>query len=250
MADGLCNTHYNYMRRRPNSRDKLKKILPFQPRFCSVGGCNNEYEAKGFCRFHYISSPEQRKKQKEKRSDPIGKIKIQAAQKKFKQSEKGKEWERNYRRTPERIAYKRAHAQRQDQREKRNARKKTIEFKERERLRRKTDINYRLAINLRNRISIVIRQRFKNKKKGGSAVKDLGCSIEEFKLFIEGRWQEGMNWENYGKSGWHIDHRTPLSAFNLEDRNDFLKACHYTNLQPLWAADNLLKAWKINKKED
>jgi hypothetical protein len=52
-----------------------------------------------------------------------------------------------------------------------------------------------------------------------------------------------MSWANYGE--WHIDHKTPLSSFNLQDREQFLKAVHYTNLQPLWALDNLRKNDKL-----
>lgn len=52
-----------------------------------------------------------------------------------------------------------------------------------------------------------------------------------------------MIWENYGE--WHIDHIIPCSAFNLEDREQALRCFHYTNLQPLWAQDNLSKSNKI-----
>jgi hypothetical protein len=54
-----------------------------------------------------------------------------------------------------------------------------------------------------------------------------------------------MTWDNYGMYGWHIDHINPLSSFDLSDRNQFLEACHYTNLQPLWAQDNLIKSNKL-----
>jgi hypothetical protein len=47
------------------------------------------------------------------------------------------------------------------------------------------------------------------------------------------------------EDGWHIDHIKPLSKFNLQDRNEFLKANHYTNLQPLWAEENISKGNKI-----
>ena len=55
-----------------------------------------------------------------------------------------------------------------------------------------------------------------------------------------------MSWDNYGRTGWHIDHIIPLSKFDLTDREQFLKACHYTNLQPLWAKDNLIKGNKFD----
>lgn len=103
----------------------------------------------------------------------------------------------------------------------------------------KTDINFKLSVSLRDRLNKAI----KNNQKAGSAVKDLGCSIEYFKLYLQKLFQPGMNWENhgFGKGKWHIDHKFPLSSFNLSDRKQFLKACHYTNLQPLWHLDNLVK---------
>ena len=50
-----------------------------------------------------------------------------------------------------------------------------------------------------------------------------------------------MTWENWGVHGWHIDHIIPIDFYNLQNRDEFLKACHYTNLQPLWAEENLKK---------
>ena len=54
-----------------------------------------------------------------------------------------------------------------------------------------------------------------------------------------------MTWDNYGYDGWHLDHKTPLAAFDLTDREEFLQACHYTNYQPLWSLDNLRKGAKF-----
>jgi hypothetical protein len=50
-----------------------------------------------------------------------------------------------------------------------------------------------------------------------------------------------MSWDNWTTDGWHIDHIKPLASFDLTDRQQLLLACHYTNLQPLWAIDNLSK---------
>jgi hypothetical protein len=88
---------------------------------------------------------------------------------------------------------------------------------------------------IRNRISRI----FKNNSKRGSAVRDLGCTIEELKIHLESQFEPGMTWENYGE--WHIDHIILLSAFNLTKREELLVACHVTNLPPLWAKDNLSK---------
>jgi hypothetical protein len=90
-------------------------------------------------------------------------------------------------------------------------------------------------------------------KKGwkvGSAVKDLGMIIDEFRQYLESKFEPGMNWENQGKkggkkNGWHIDHIYPLSKIDLQDEEKFKKANHYTNLQPLWAIDNFKKSNKI-----
>ncbi len=111
--------------------------------------------------------------------------------------------------------------------------------------RRKENINLRISNLLRNRIGQVIRRK-QQKSRGGSAVRDLGCSVKELRFYLEGKFQDGMTWENWGTYGWHIDHVIPLSFFNLSDREQFLKACHYTNLQPLWAVDNYKKAKKVS----
>lgn len=99
-------------------------------------------------------------------------------------------------------------------------------------------LHFRIKNSLRTRLRLALL----TKQKTGSAVRDLGCSISEFKIHLENQFQEGMSWENYGE--WHIDHIRPLSSFDLSDREQLLVACHYTNLQPLWAADNLSKADK------
>ena len=107
--------------------------------------------------------------------------------------------------------------------------------------RRKTDIQYKLSTRLRVRLCHAL----KNKQKSGSAVRDLGCSIEELKQHLESKFQPGMSWDNWTINGWHIDHIKPLVSFDLTDKNQLLEACHYTNLQPLWAKDNLAKSDKI-----
>jgi len=68
----------------------------------------------------------------------------------------------------------------------------------------------------------------------------LGCDIKFLRAYLETRFEEGMTWGNYG-SEWHIDHVKPLSSFDLSRKPEQLKANHYTNLQPLWASDNLSK---------
>jgi hypothetical protein len=79
--------------------------------------------------------------------------------------------------------------------------------------------------------------------RAGSAVRDLGCTIEEFRSYIETLWEPGMAWANYGT--WQIDHRRPLCRFDLTKREEVLTACHFLNLQPLWKYENLRKGSKF-----
>ena len=99
------------------------------------------------------------------------------------------------------------------------------------------DLAFKLKTGLRSRMSRAI----KTNAKAGSAVRDLGCTIPELKAHLEAQFQPGMTWDNWSLKGWHIDHIKPLTSFDLTDREQFLQACHYTNLQPLWASENLSK---------
>lgn len=102
------------------------------------------------------------------------------------------------------------------------------------------NINYRLRSIVRSRLNHV----FRGKIKPDSVIRSLGCTIKQLKTYLEAQFQPGMTWDNYGRHGWHIDHIMPLSSFDLTDPGQFREACHYTNLQPLWAKDNLQKACK------
>lgn len=97
------------------------------------------------------------------------------------------------------------------------------------------DICFKLTERLRSRMSLAIVRN----QKSGSAISDLGCSIIDFKNYIESKFQPGMTWDNHGE--WHLDHIKPLVSFDLSVREEFLKAAHFTNYQPLWAIDNLKK---------
>lgn len=109
--------------------------------------------------------------------------------------------------------------------------------------RKKHDIQFKITCLLRDRLSKAIL----NKSKTGSAIRDLGCSISEFKKHIESKFKPGMTWENHGE--WHIDHIIPLASFDLTDRKQVKKACNYKNLQPLWAEENLKKGASVPNEE-
>ena len=80
----------------------------------------------------------------------------------------------------------------------------------------------------------------------GDAVEDLGCSLDELRQHIESKFQPGMTWDNWGRGPgtWQLDHIMPLSKFDLTNRQHFILACHYLNLQPLWSEVNSRKRAK------
>ena len=113
--------------------------------------------------------------------------------------------------------------------------------------RRQNDIPYYLACVLRSRLKEAI----KNNQKIGSAIVDLGCLPDELKLYLETLFEPGMTWKNHGnkKGQWSIDHIQPILSFNLQDKGDWLEACHWTNLQPLWNKDHIKKTSQDILKE-
>ena len=67
----------------------------------------------------------------------------------------------------------------------------------------------------------------------------IGCTREKLIEHLENQFLPGMSWENYGK--WHVDHIKPCSMFDFTDLEEQKRCFHYSNLQPLWAKDNLSK---------
>lgn len=117
--------------------------------------------------------------------------------------------------------------------------------------RKENDIQFKIACNLRARLKSAV----KNRSASKIIKENLGCSIEELICKLESQFypntetDEKMSWDNYGLYGWHLDHIKPLVMFDLTSSGDLKKACHYSNLQPLWAKDNLSKGAKYNEEE-
>jgi hypothetical protein len=103
--------------------------------------------------------------------------------------------------------------------------------------RQKTDIKFKMSCYLRTRIYIAI----KGQTKSLSTMFLIGCDIDYLMYHLQCQFKEGMTWDNYGK--WHIDHIKPCASFDLSKHEEQLKCFHYSNLQPLWAKENLHK-WK------
>lgn len=102
------------------------------------------------------------------------------------------------------------------------------------------DIDYHLRIRIRNRVKMAVNSNYRN----GSGLALLGCSITEYRMYLEGLFKPGMTWDNYGRYGWHIDHKTPCSSFDLSDPEQQKICFHYSNTQPMWYLENLSKGSK------
>lgn len=112
----------------------------------------------------------------------------------------------------------------------------------------KTDIRYKIKGSLRSRINLALR----GNSKSLSTMMLIGCEIDYLMYHIQEQFKSGMTWNNYGKGlngkglqEWSIDHKIPCARFDLSKPEEQLKCFHFTNLQPLWAEDNLRKGNKI-----
>jgi len=108
--------------------------------------------------------------------------------------------------------------------------------------RRREDMFFKIKGNLSGRLSDLINKR----NLSINTLELIGCDRETFLSYIEKQFTEGMTWKNYGLKGWHVDHILPLSSFDLTMEDEVRKACHYTNLQPLWWQDILEKSNKVS----
>lgn len=114
---------------------------------------------------------------------------------------------------------------------------------------RKDDPAYRLLKIIRCRLAKEIRKASGRAgvrvSKTATTEELLGCSIPSLMLYLESKWEPGMSWDNYGVHGWHVDHEMPMAMFSIENPEHQRIACHFTNLQPMWASENLKKHAKI-----
>lgn len=110
--------------------------------------------------------------------------------------------------------------------------------------RRDNDIEYNLTVCLRARVSKFLTGKSKSK----NTKELLGCSLTEFKIYLESLFKEGMSWDNhgFGNDKWHIDHIKPCCQFDLTKLEEQAKCFHYSNMQPLWQKENLSKGKKSN----
>lgn len=89
-----------------------------------------------------------------------------------------------------------------------------------------------------SKLRIYVNRAVKQNRTYKSSIEYLGCTIKEYKEYIEKQFKDDMNWDNYGK--WHIDHIVPLK-YNNPSLEEIKERLHYTNTQPLWALENIIK---------
>ena len=106
----------------------------------------------------------------------------------------------------------------------------------------KTDPIFKLSDLVRSRVRQALKS--KNFKKNKRTFDLVGCTVEQLAFHLENQFKPLMTWENHGK--WHIDHIVPLASADTSD--ELYALCHYTNLQPLWAEENLSKGDKVVDK--
>jgi len=187
-------------------------------------------------RKYYLKNREKLKQRYESnREERIVKMKEHHALNKEKHSQQMREWRQNNKQHLK--EYYEKNKERVKQRDKQYFTKNRERINERLRKKYNENAQYKINVILRTRFYKCLKERKTTKSK--RMVELVGCDITEVKTYIELQWQPGMTWENHGNRGWHIDHIKPVNTFDLTDIEQQKLCFHYTNLRPLWAADNL-----------
>lgn len=107
----------------------------------------------------------------------------------------------------------------------------------------KTDITYRLSRILRSTLYRLVTKTKINKS--NSAIKLLGCKLDEFRLYLEQQFKPEMNWSNHG-TVWEIDHIQQCATFDLSKPEEQAKCFHYTNTRPLFITTQIAESFGYN----
>jgi hypothetical protein len=187
------------------------------------------------------------KKQRERLKDPIARGKMRAACKEYHRKHKEKIAERKRKARKNWTDEQRAAEALRNKKCRENPIQKQKRVKYHTE-RRESDFEFSLKHTLSTRIRRAIK--LGDGSKSLSSAKLLGCSIAEVRAHLESQFTDGMTWENHGLHGWHIDHIRPCNSFDLTLDEEQRKCFHYSNLQPLWAEDNLRKSdkWQCHAK--
>lgn len=200
---------------------------------------NNKDNIKKYLKEYYKSNKEYISKKK-KEYEKINKEIISKKKKLYREA--NKEIIANYRKA-NKEKYSKYNKKYRKKYYKDNKEKISEYFKNWLKQKKQTDPLFKLKTNLRTRTYSA----FKNKgySKNTKTHKMLGVDWNIAKQHIERQFTKGMNWSNHGE--WHIDHIIPLASANTEQR--LKELCHYSNLQPMWASENISKSDKINGQQ-
>jgi len=155
--------------------------------------------------------------------------------KKVKSTEKGKEKLRRWAREKYHNKIEKYREMRRNSERKRLANGTKYAYRKR---RYHEDPIFNISMRLRRRVLSAL----KGKNKSASTQELTGCTWIFLKQHIEKQFKEGMTWEN--RHLWHVDHIRPCASFDLSKEEEQRKCFHYSNLQPLWARENLIKGSK------
>tara|TARA_A100001015_G_C14993534_1_gene715117 strand:+ start:275 stop:964 length:690 start_codon:yes stop_codon:yes gene_type:complete len=222
-----------------------KKFVKSHPnrKFCS-NKCSKKSDAIN--KKKYLKSDKYKKVRKKYAKTE----KYRKAKKRYNESEKGKKKNKEYKQSDRGIKSREKYYKSSKYKITKNKYRKSSKGKETLRTyyrkRRKTDPVFKLIGNIRNRLNQYLKA--SNITKTNSTFKIVGCTPEYLKKYLEKQFyanpktNEPMTWENYSLKGWHVDHIKPLD--NAETSEDLEELCYYTNLQPLWADENIKKSNK------
>ena len=177
----------------------------------------------------YYSKPETKEVRKEYNSRP----EVMDARKEYK---------KEYNSRPEVRDYNKEYNSRSEVRDRYNARRKE---------RYNTDIAFRIRDTISSRINEILKAN--NTSKMGKSINDyLPYTIQELIDHLELQFLPGMTLENHGLFGWHVDHKKPISSFNITSMEceEFQECWALSNLQPLWSDDNWAKSNKYEEPTD
>lgn len=206
---------------------KCLVVKPVEDFYVHKGACDGRHCQCKACRYQVTKSYVQSKP---------GKANLRAAGFKRRRSEKGKlqtrlaHLQRDYNK-PERVQWEKEYAQLPHVKEANRQKMQKV----------RSTPQGKITSILRSRMYSVIKRQ--GGYKAGKMYQLLGCSWEEFQEYFEAKFTADMTWENHGKV-WHVDHIKPLVLFDLTKPEEYTAACHYSNLQPLLAKDNLQKGSK------
>jgi hypothetical protein len=147
--------------------------------------------------------------------------------------EKAQETQREYQKANRKKLQEKANEWKSANREKVRAQKRRRHAK------KKTDPIYQMAARVRARMRVALTRNGFGKE--STTAKMIGCSWKQFTKHIESQFADGMGWHN--QSEWQLDHVVPLSCATTIEGLE--KLSHYTNIRPLWAAENLRKSDKL-----